>query len=152
MALLSIFGAGPLTKMPSEDYTPTASTGKLKLKGVKDAKISKKKKNKSSKDEKYAGDIVEDNSIMLRKLEEEDREIGRDEEKKRKGKSEEPVDGDVRDAELGIRVKTEAERRYDEQRRKRVCLSLFRLPFITTVLVRRNLLYFGYQVFKAPVL
>ncbi len=127
--------------MPSEDYTSTASTGKLKLKGVKDSKITKKKKNKPSKDEKLTGDVVEDNSIMLKKLEDEDREIGR-EEKERNEKPEEPIDDDAGDPELGIRVKTEAEKRYDEQRRKRVCLSMFCLLFIITALVLRKLLPF----------
>lgn len=109
--------------MPSDDYTSTPSTGKLKIKGVKDSRITKKKKNKTSKDEKSPGDIVEDNSVMLKKLEEEDREIRR-EEKKKKEKSEELRDDDAEDPEMGVRVKTEAERKYDEQRRKRVCLSL----------------------------
>ncbi|ERF73891.1 hypothetical protein EPUS_05903 [Endocarpon pusillum Z07020] len=105
--------------MPSEDYTSTPSTGKLKLKGVKDSRITKKRKNKTSKDEKSSGDTVDDNSVILKKLEEEDLEIRR-EEKKKKGKSEELRDDDAEDPELGVRVKTEAERKYDEQRRKRL--------------------------------
>ena len=125
MAILSLFDICPLTEMPSEDYTSTPSTGKLKLKlkGVKDSRITKKRKNKTSKDEKSSADVVEDNSVILKKLEEEDREIRRAE-KKRKEKSEELMDDDAEDPELGVRVKTEAERKYDEQRRKRVCLSL----------------------------
>ncbi|KAF7502190.1 hypothetical protein GJ744_006760 [Endocarpon pusillum] len=106
--------------MPSEDYTSTPSTGKLKLKGVKDSRITKKRKNKISKDEKSSRDIVEDNSVMLKKLEEEDLEIRREEKKKKEGKSEELRDDDAEDPELGVRVKTEAERKYDEQRRKRL--------------------------------
>jgi protein FAM32A len=116
--------------MPSEDYTSTPSTGKLKLKGVKDSKIAKKgKKNKSS----GKGDVKpsaagekEDNSMILSKLEDEDREI--DEEGRQRGNPEELIrdgDGEVEGGEgedLGARHKTEAEKRYDEQRRRRVSL------------------------------
>ncbi len=149
MALLPIFTVGLLTKMPSEDYISTASTGKLKLKGAKDSKITKKKKSKTFKDEKHTGDFAEDNSIMLKKLENGDREMGR-EGKKRNEKPEEPMDDDPGPVESGVRVKTEAEKRYDEQRRKRVCLSLFCLLFIITALALRINLSFFYQVLNKP--
>jgi FAM32A len=107
--------------MPSDDYISTPSTGKLKLKGVKDSKVTKKKKPKPApKDEKPAAEDTPDTSIMLKKLEDEDREMRKEESKN----SNEAEDGDERpQQELGVLIKTEAERRYDEQRRKRVCHS-----------------------------
>lgn len=123
--------------MASEDYTSTPSTGKLKLKGVKESKITKKKKkNKSSvkgDDKPAVGGDVGDNLVVLRKLEDEDE--GMEVETKGEGrrKSQEAVDavegeGDGDGAgDVGMRVKTDAERRYDEQRRRRV-----RPPHLTT--------------------
>lgn len=120
-----------LQMAPSDAYASVGS-GKLKLKGVKDSKVEKRRKKKSSSSkQKDAGDAVEgegefkDRSVMLRKLEEEDEamanEEGRSLEKKR-GKGDEDADQpDRRDEEEGGEpVKTEAERRYDEQRRRRV--------------------------------
>jgi protein FAM32A len=115
--------------MPSEDYTSTPSTGKLKLKGVKDSKIAKKgKKNKSSGkcDVKPAtAGEKEENSVMLSKLEDEDREIEKEEGRRRSRPEGLMGDGEVEEGEgedSGARHKTEAEKRYDEQRRKRVGL------------------------------
>jgi FAM32A len=107
--------------MPTDDYTSTPSTGKLKLKGVKDSKVTKKKLHKSIKDDRPVAD-VEDNSVVLKKLKEEDRDMEQKEGIKQ-GKSKEWEDEDVVHDELGVRVKTDAERRYDEQRRKRVRLG-----------------------------
>lgn len=111
--------------MPSDDYTSTPSTGKLKLKGVKDSKVTKKKKIKPLKDDKPVED-GEDNSIMLKKLQDEDREMQREENKKMMDPKQ-PEDEHEGDHDIATTVKTEAERRYDEQRRKRVCphTSLF---------------------------
>jgi protein FAM32A len=109
--------------MPSSDYTSTPSTGKLKLKGVKDSKVKKKKKNKQPQKEDNPVEDDRDNSVMLKKLEDEDREIGRD--KERGGEERKSRDGENEEdgvEVLGMRVKTEAERRHDEQRRKRVRL------------------------------
>jgi protein FAM32A len=109
--------------MPADEYTSIPSTGKLKLKGVKDSKVSKKKKTRSARDEKPS-DEVQDNSVMLKKLEDEDREIAREETGKQGKTLEEGNDGEQGE-EPEMRVKTEAERRYEEQRRKRVCVSNF---------------------------
>jgi protein FAM32A len=120
--------------MPSGDYTSTPSTGKLKLKGVKDSKIAKKgKKNKSSEKSDVkptAADDKGDNSVMLSKLEDEDREIEKDDGGRRTKHDESirrdeemkdgGVEGEGEGEDLGARHKTEAEKRYDEQRRKRV--------------------------------
>jgi len=128
--------------MPSEDYTSTPSTGKLKLKGVKDSKIAKKgKKNKSSgkSDVKPADARDKDNSVMLSKLEDEDREIEK-EQGRRRSKHEELIigDGEVEEGggeceDSGARHKTEAEKRYDEQRRKRVGLLHVHLILLSRV-------------------
>lgn len=105
--------------MSTADYTSIPSTGKLKLKGVKDSKITKRKKNKPSKDDKPAED-VEDNSVMLRKLADEDREMeSEDKMTEQEGAGSLAKDED-RDGDLGSTVKTEAERRYEEQRKKRL--------------------------------
>lgn len=104
--------------MPTDDYASTPSTGKLKLKGVKDSKVAKKRKHKPVKEDRPVDD-VEDSSIMLKKLEDEDREMER-EEVTRLGQSNETGNEDTGPADAGLRVKTEAERRYEEQRRKRV--------------------------------
>ena len=104
--------------MPSEEYTSIPSSGKLKLKGVKDSRVTKKKKNKSSKDDKPAGG-VEDTSVMLKKLGHEAKEM-EGEESEKQGKPTELEQEQEGEEELGSRVKTEAEKRYDEQKRKRV--------------------------------
>ena len=112
---------------PSFDFTSTPSTGKLKLKGVKDSKVDKKKVKKKPRPED-GGEIkneeggFEDNLVMLKSLEDEDAAMTK--EKNRQmgivdGKEVAPGAG-VEDEELGARIKTEAEKRYDEQRRKRV--------------------------------
>lgn len=147
--------------MASDDYTTTPPTGKLKLKGVKDSKIGKKKRSKKSKYEGPGGVNTEsgsttvkqderefvDKSIALQALEEEKEgqkkaveEIHEDVTKnneamksqaviggeiaRRKGRDEDDEDGG-REQEEGHndswRYKTEAERRYEDQRRRRVC-------------------------------
>ena len=127
------------------DYTAIPLTGKLKLKGVKDSAISKKKKKKDKKpsstdatnaratttindpaNDKTGNDTDDfpDNSVMLRTLEDEDRQIIK-EDHRRMG----VVDGQelrpgaaVEDSnpELSNQLKTEAERRHEEQRRRRL--------------------------------
>lgn len=122
--------------MSTADYTSIPSTGKLKLKGVKDSKITKRKKNKPSKDDKPAED-VEDNSVMLRKLADEDQEMeSEDKMTEQEGAGSLAKDED-RDGDLGSTVKTEAERRYEEQRKKRV--RLHQLPNVSAGLCRTNL-------------
>lgn len=109
------------------EYSAVPSTGKLKLKGVKDSKIDKKKKKKKPKaDEGPADDNNDDNltdkSVVLKQLEDEDTKIEK-ESRRQMG----VVDGKVVEPGAGERVddvrdhlKTESEKRYDEQRRKRV--------------------------------
>jgi protein FAM32A len=120
--------------MAPSDYA-SAGSGKLKLKGVKDAKVDKKKKKKPSskpKDEagdaNDAGDSFKDKSVMLKSLEDEDEQLAKEERRMIgmvDGKEVGPGAGMKDDEEREI-VKTEAEKRHEEQRRKRVCYA--RLP------------------------
>ena len=91
----------------SDPYSSIPSTGKLKLKGVKDAKIDKKKKKKPKME---AEEGFQDKSVMLRKLAEEDGQITKEGSR----------DAGVGDPTASKRIKTEAEERFDEQRRKRL--------------------------------
>ena len=107
------------------------STGKLKLKGVKDSKISKskKKKDKSSSHAKDGSDNAtngHDNSVVLKHLVAEDAAIAAEERRNDNStdklhKSPPPREG--HDSKEGPPLelrKTEAERRYEETRRKRL--------------------------------
>jgi protein FAM32A len=116
---------------PSSDYTSTPSTGKLKLKGVKDSKVDKKKSKKKKPqpedgDDAGNGEVgFKDNSVVLKSLEDEDDAMKREKHRDMgivDGKNVEPGVG-VEDEQLGEAIKTEAEKRYDEQRRKRVSAS-----------------------------
>lgn len=130
--------------MPADDYTSTPSTGKLKLKGITDGRIDKKKKKKKPKPESAEAEAgVEstaqpsaqsstnatdftDNSVMLRTLQSEDAQITKDNNREVSlvGSSsaispstagEAAKTDDVRD-----QMRTDAERRFEEQRRKRL--------------------------------
>jgi|ERR1700722_12661444 protein FAM32A len=115
---------------PSSDYTSTPSTGKLKLKGVKDSKVDKKKSKKKLRpedgDDAGNGEArFKDNSVVLKSLEDEDDAMKKEKHRDMgivDGKKVEPGAG-VEDERFGERIKTEAEKRYDEQRRKRVSAS-----------------------------
>jgi protein FAM32A len=109
----------------SDPYSAIPSTGKLKLKGVKDSKIDKKKKKKKSNPKIEGEDGAEefqDKSVMLRKLEDEDAQITKGEHQATSlvdGKQVGPGAG-IEDEEVSERIKTDAEKRFDEQRRKRL--------------------------------
>ena len=107
---------------PSSEYAAVPASGKLKLKGVKDSKVDKKAKKKKAKADAEGDADFKDNLVVLKSLEEEDAAMTK--EKRRgvplvDGKQVAPVAG-AADEELGERIKTEAEKRYDEQRRRRV--------------------------------
>ena len=115
------------------DYSSIPSTGRLKLKGVKDSNISKRKKSKkpavtnnstTNKESATNPDDFQDNSVMLRTLEDEDRQITKDSHRHIgvvDGKEIGPGAAlETKDPELSSKMKTEAERRHDEQRRKRL--------------------------------
>merc|ERR1711939_1087676 len=105
-----------IIKMAPGEYA-SAGSGKLKLKGVKDAKVDKKKKKKpSSKPKDEAG------GVMLKNLEDEDEQLAKEERRMIgmvDGKEVGPGAGIKDDEEREI-VKTEAEKRHEEQRRKRL--------------------------------
>ena len=114
---------------PSEDYGSIPSTGQLKLKGVKDAKVDKKKKKSKPKllVDATEKNEFEDKSVMLKTLEDEDTQIRKENHRKMgvvDGREVGPGAG-VEDEDLGQKLKTDAERRYDEQRRKRVCTACY---------------------------
>jgi FAM32A len=113
--------------MPSEDYASVPSSGKLKLKGVKDAKISKKKKHKDKceKVDKATPGDLEDRSVVLKKLEDEEKKIENDNKESSKEEATTEATEQKGDDAGIVRSKTEAERRYEEQRRKRVSFKAF---------------------------
>ena len=107
----------------SDPYAAIPSTGKLKLKGVKESKIDKKKKKKTKPKARSEDgeENFQDKSVMLRKLEEEDAQIRKEDNGETSlvaGKQEGPGVG-AKD-ETSERIKTQAEKRFDEQRRKRL--------------------------------
>jgi protein FAM32A len=127
--------------MAPGDYS-SVGAGKLKLKGVKDSKVEKKKKKKKAPtvatgdddegvDTSVAADEggdaeFRDRSVVLKRLEEEDREIAK--QARRDGKAQRNQDDDNDGEDDGQVMKTEAERRYEEQRRKRVGSTFSRFP------------------------
>lgn len=111
----------------SDPYS-AVSMGRLKLKGVTDSKIDKKKKKRSKPKSEGAdgdgnrgeGEAFQDKSVMLRSLEEEDARITKESNRETSlvdGKQAGPGAEDERASE---RIKTETEKRFDEQRRKRL--------------------------------
>lgn len=104
--------------MAADDYKSVPSTGKLKLKGVSDGRVEKKKKKKKPKTdeaERPSTEKFEDNSVVLKSLEDEDREITKARDQDTEAQAEAGVNEDVKQ-----HLQTEAERRFDEQRRKRL--------------------------------
>ena len=120
-----------LLRMGPGQYASTGS-GKLKLKGVKDSKVDKKKKKSASSNPKEkdginvdedVDDVFRDQSVMLKRLEEEDKVMAAEaktavQKRKDNGNTEPPYQ--LEETDTGEIVKTEAERRYEEQRRRRV--------------------------------
>ena len=110
----------------SDPYT-SHSTGKLKLKGVKDSKISKHKKkkdkDKSGSASKTSDSTTTDNSVVLKHLAAEDAAIER--EHATKDTTQSSTNPSISDAEKAGNEdqgahKTEAERRWDEARGRRL--------------------------------
>lgn len=102
------------------DYSAVSGLGKLKLKGVNDSRIDKKKKKK--KPTLATEDAAEDNSVIIKMLEEEDEQITKKDRRKMgvvDGQDVMPGAGEE-DEVVAKNLKTESERRYDEQRRKRL--------------------------------
>jgi len=113
--------------MADDDYISVPSTGKLKLKGVADGRVDKKKKKKRPKPEEQSEpgqpqDDFNDKSVVLKSLEEEDEQIQK-EARRKMG----VVDGQVVGSGAGVandderaQLKTDSERKFEEQRRKRL--------------------------------
>jgi len=125
--------------MAGDDYTSTPSTGKLKLKGVSDGRIDKKKKKKRPKPDAEStnqestlqpsdtatAEPPQDNPDVNRTLADEDAQITNDSRREVSlvdGHAISPATaaqaGDPADARDQLR--TDAERRFEEQRRKRL--------------------------------
>ncbi|KAK5086366.1 hypothetical protein LTR05_003534 [Lithohypha guttulata] len=124
--------------MPADEYSSTPSTGKLKLKGISGGRIDKKKKKKSKPkadtdtttitttiaDSAKAADEEPfvDRSIVLKHLADEDTSITKDshpETSLNDGQKLETGAGE-KDEDVKRHLQTEAERRFEEQRRKRL--------------------------------
>ena len=102
--------------MPSSDYT-NAIGGGLKLKGAKDAGVDKKKKKKKAK-----ADATESKPADAA-----EKEIELSGVQKTLAQEENEDDKDVvkqQESEVKEYGKTEAQRRHEERRRKRVCTYL----------------------------
>jgi protein FAM32A len=89
--------------MGSDDYS-SAIGGGLKLKGAKPAGINKKKKKNKSKDKVTEGASESKKSALQKALEDEEADV----------RAEDSEEGSMGDG------KTEAERKHEEMRRKRV--------------------------------
>ena len=126
--------------MPQDDYQPITA-GTLKLKGVKPEKHKKKRKRDPSSS--TAKNDVNGKTIVHEGGDVDARNEGKEEENGRRFKREKAIDkvlaeeeaskGEAQEDDDGENAqgagKTEAERRHDERRRKRVCLSLcFKIP------------------------
>ena len=107
------------TKMPSDDYASIAR-GPLKLKGskvTKQKKKSKKEKEKVSSDAERALTTAVDDDVEKKRRRENEGEGGE------LGNDTTAADERASGAEEEDDTKTEAERRFAEAKRKRVCLS-----------------------------
>ncbi|KAK5100122.1 hypothetical protein LTR70_003313 [Exophiala xenobiotica] len=136
--------------MAGDDYLSTPSAGKLKLKGVSDGRLDKKKRRKKPKPDADSTNAIpplhssdaasaespKDNSIVLRTLADEDAQITKDNGREVglfDGRTISPATAttitaeqckppeDVRD-----QLRTDVERRFEEQRRKRLEERLMR--------------------------
>jgi protein FAM32A len=111
----------------SDPYSSVPSTGKLKLKGgIKDSKVDKKRKKRSKpkiEGEDGGGEELKEKSVMLRSLEEEDARIPKESSHETSlvdGKQVGPGAGAAVEDASNERIKTETEKRFDEQRRRRL--------------------------------
>jgi protein FAM32A len=118
--------------MAGDEYSAVGGGGKLKLKGskVKDGRVEKKKKRKEKGKEKDISDDSRARDDSTAKDDPARNEEG-PEASRRHGDS-----ADTGDQEHGkegrVIYKTEAERKYEEQRKKRVCLGRFTLAASNT--------------------
>lgn len=108
--------------MPGDEYSAISGGGKLKLKGskVKDGRIDKTKKKKKKAESEGATAETRAKSAEAEPEKQEARER----------QSDNKLDDELSDSgEKRVVFKTEAERKHEEQRKKRVCiLHLFWKP------------------------
>lgn len=105
--------------MAPDEYS-TGGGGRLKLKGskVSDGRVEKKKKKKVKKEEKRETGEGETGKEM-------ETVLSRDQSREPGEPGESGDDGREQREREGSAAKTEAERKYEEVRRKRVCLPFF---------------------------
>ena len=111
--------------MPGNEYAAVPSSGKLKLKGISDGRVDKKKKKKKKKkskpEESSAAEAgFKDNSVVLKSLEDEDRAIAKDGADEDEGTEKTTTAVGEDEVDIAAHLQTEAERRFEEQRRKRL--------------------------------
>lgn len=115
--------------MAGEEYTSAPSTGKLKLKGVSEGRIDKKKKKKKVTSEaeilntdSSGKTVAGDRSVVLKTLEDEDDQITKENRRRMGivGGVEVGPGAGVTDDSARESLKTDAERRFEEQRKKRL--------------------------------
>lgn len=108
--------------MPGDEYSAISGGGKLKLKGskVKDGRIDKTKKKKKKAESEGATAEARAKSTEAGTEKEEALERQSDTIDSKKLSDELPDSG-----EKSVVFKTEAERKHEEQRKKRVCILLF---------------------------
>lgn len=116
--------------MAGDEYASVPSSGKLKLKGVSDGRVEKKKKKKKAKHkdadaqqeaQDRPSDLV-DSSIVLRQLEDEDAAIIEESQRETSSVDRQKVEPGAgeKDEDIKKHLQTGAERRFEEQRRKRL--------------------------------
>jgi protein FAM32A len=107
--------------MPGDEYSSVGGGGKLKLKGgkVKDGRVDKAKKKKRTQNVEQPRP-EEGKETKTAKLEDEEGALSVD-------KKSPALDEDINDEDPDskrVHYKTEAERKHEERRRKRVCIIL----------------------------
>ncbi|KAI7973612.1 hypothetical protein EIK77_004218 [Talaromyces pinophilus] len=108
--------------MPGDEYSAISGGGKLKLKGskVKDGRIDKTKKKKKKAESE--GDSAETRAKSTEAEPEKEEAL----ERQSNTIDSKKLDDELSDSgEKRVVFKTEAERKHEEQRKKRVCILLF---------------------------
>ena len=139
MRSTSILDLDLLDSMPASDYTAAAG-GSLKLKGVQGSKVAKAKKKKKRQPQAEDLSQIADTNDGGASASKEDAVSSRKDTRKDQADviasrdEEESLPNEGKEVQLGSR-KTEAERRHEEQRRKRVRVSIldFTMPIASTL-------------------
>ena len=110
--------------MPAEDYMP-ATSGSLKLKGVQNSKISKKKKRSKAPPQASSTRDSAASPSPRRQLTAGEQKLHTGSQLEKREELETASDTEKQDLPLHGRGKTEAEIRHEEKRRKRVWFVWF---------------------------